>query len=157
MLTLSNRNIYRFSGHLCAEFTGQWKASDTELWCSLRWAWTNGWVSNRDAGDLRGHDAHCHGGCSVNRNVRYGPHNMADAEPGKKTTIIIMEIWYKFDGICRLVSIVQTAVTIPGKLKRAVAILFSCTTPDYKWTRGPFFIVPTLNKLILSYLNIFLL
>ena len=43
------------------EFTGhRWfpltKASDGELWCFL-WS-TNGWVNNRDAGDLRRHRAH---------------------------------------------------------------------------------------------------
>ena len=33
------------------------KASDTELWCFL-WSWINGWVNNREAGDLRRHRAH---------------------------------------------------------------------------------------------------
>ena len=50
---------------LCGEFTGhRWiprtKASDAELWCFL-WSapeWTVGWVSNREAGDLRRHRAH---------------------------------------------------------------------------------------------------
>ena len=36
------------------------KACDTELWFfSLISAWTNGWGSNRDAGDVRRHRAHC--------------------------------------------------------------------------------------------------
>ena len=40
MMTSSNRNIFRVTGHLCGEFTGpQWihrtKASDAELWCFL--------------------------------------------------------------------------------------------------------------------------
>ena len=35
------------------------KASDAELWCFLLvCAWTNGWVSNRDADHLRRHRAH---------------------------------------------------------------------------------------------------
>ena len=35
------------------------KASDAELWLfSLIWAWTNGWVNNRDNGDARRHRAH---------------------------------------------------------------------------------------------------
>ena len=57
-------NIFRATGHLCGEFTGhRWiprtKASDVELWCFL-WSapWTNGWVNNREAGDLRRHLAH---------------------------------------------------------------------------------------------------
>ena len=35
------------------------KASDAELWCFL-WSapWINGWVNNREAGDLRRHRAH---------------------------------------------------------------------------------------------------
>ena len=38
MMTSSNRNIFRVTGHLCGDFTGQrWipptKASDAELWC----------------------------------------------------------------------------------------------------------------------------
>ena len=40
MMTSSNGNIFRVTGHLCGEFTGpQWipctKASDAELWCFL--------------------------------------------------------------------------------------------------------------------------
>ena len=49
---------------LCGEFTGDWwipltKASNAELWCFL-WSspWKNGWVNNREAGDLRRHRAH---------------------------------------------------------------------------------------------------
>ena len=34
---------------------GQWRRA---LMFSLTWAWTNGWVNNRDAGDLRRHSAH---------------------------------------------------------------------------------------------------
>ena len=34
---------------------GQWRGA---LMFSLIWAWTNGWVHNRDAGDLRRHRAH---------------------------------------------------------------------------------------------------
>ena len=64
MMTSSDRNIFRVTGPLCGEFTGhRWlprtKASDAELWCCL-WSgpWTNGWVNNRDAGDLRRHCTH---------------------------------------------------------------------------------------------------
>ena len=52
------------TGHLCGEFTGpRWsprtKASDAELWCFFFiCAWINGWVNNREAGDLRRHRAH---------------------------------------------------------------------------------------------------
>ena len=64
MMTSPNGNIFRLTGHLCGEFTGhRWipckKASDAKLCCFL-WsaAWINGWVNNREAGDLRRHQAH---------------------------------------------------------------------------------------------------
>ena len=59
MMTSSNGNIFRVTGHLCGEFTGpRWiprtKASDAELWCfSLICVRINCWVNNREAGDLR--------------------------------------------------------------------------------------------------------
>ena len=50
--------------HLCGEFTWhRWiphtKAADGEFWRFL-WSasWINGWVNNREAGDLRHHRAH---------------------------------------------------------------------------------------------------
>ena len=60
-MTSSNGNIFRVTGPLCGEFTGDlWipltKTSDAELWC-FRWS-TNGWINTRDAGDLRHHRAH---------------------------------------------------------------------------------------------------
>ena len=63
MMTSSNGNIVRVTGPLCGEFTGhrwipgvkgQWRRA---LMFSLFWAWTNGWVNNREAGDLRHHRA----------------------------------------------------------------------------------------------------
>ena len=65
MMTSSNGNIFRVTGHFCEELIGpRWiprtKASDAELWCFL-WSalWINGWGNNREAGDLRRHRAHC--------------------------------------------------------------------------------------------------
>ena len=64
MMTSSNGNIFHVTGHLCGEFTGhRWiprtKANDGgTLMFSLIWAWINGWVNNREAGDLRCHHAH---------------------------------------------------------------------------------------------------
>ena len=64
MMTSSNGNIFRVTGHLCGEFTGlRWiphtKDSEAEFWCfSLICTWTNGWVNNGEAGDLRRHRAH---------------------------------------------------------------------------------------------------
>ena len=60
-MTSSNGSIYCVTGPLCVEFTGdRWiphtEASDAELWCFLWFApWINGWVNNREAGDLRCH------------------------------------------------------------------------------------------------------
>ena len=61
MVTSLNENIFRVTGHLCGEFPGhRWipltKAGSFML--SLICAWTNGWVNNRDAGDLTRHRAH---------------------------------------------------------------------------------------------------
>ena len=64
MMTSSNVNIFRVTGRLCGEFSGnRWipitKASGAELWCFLWFApWIKGWIDNRDAGDLRRHSAH---------------------------------------------------------------------------------------------------
>ena len=64
MMTSSNGNICPVPGPLCGEFTGhRWipltKASDAEFWCFI---WSapelNGWVKNREAGDLRRHRVH---------------------------------------------------------------------------------------------------
>ena len=63
MMTSSNGNIFRVTGHLCGEFTGpRWiphtKASDAELWCFFICVWINSWVNNGEAGDLRRYRAH---------------------------------------------------------------------------------------------------
>ena len=60
MMTSSNGNIFRVTGHLCGKFTGpRWisrtKASDAELWCFFD---LNDWVNNREAGDLRRQHGH---------------------------------------------------------------------------------------------------
>ena len=66
MMTSSNGNIFRITSPLCGEFTespvnsphkGQWLERGA-LMLSLIYAWTNGWVNNRDIGDLRRHRAH---------------------------------------------------------------------------------------------------
>ena len=56
MMTSSNGNIFRVTGHLRGEFPvnsphkGQWRGA---LMFSLVYVWINGWVNNREAGDLR--------------------------------------------------------------------------------------------------------
>ena len=56
VMTSSNGNIFRVTGHLCGEFTGhRWipptKASDADIWCfSVICGWINGWVQNRESG-----------------------------------------------------------------------------------------------------------
>ena len=63
MMTSSNGNTFRVTGPLCGEFTGpgefphkgQWRGT---LMFSLICVWINGWVNNREAGDLRRHRGH---------------------------------------------------------------------------------------------------
>ena len=64
IMTPWNGNIFRVTGPLWGEFTGhrvnsphkgQWLAA---LMFSFIWAWINGWINNREAGDLRHHCAH---------------------------------------------------------------------------------------------------
>ena len=63
MVTSSNGNIFRVTGHLCWEFTApRWiphtKASDAELWYFFICVWINAWINNREAGGLRRYRAH---------------------------------------------------------------------------------------------------
>ena len=63
MMTSSNGNIFRVTVTLCGEFTGpgefphkgQWRGA---LMFSFISDWINGWVNNREAGDLRRHRGH---------------------------------------------------------------------------------------------------
>ena len=60
-MTSSNGSIFRVTGPLCGEFTGdsqhrgQWRGA---LMLSFICVWINGWVNNREAGDLRRCRAH---------------------------------------------------------------------------------------------------
>ena len=63
MMTSSNGDIFRDTGLLCGEVTGdRWiprtKASDAEIWFFFICVWTSGSVNNIDAGDLRRRRAH---------------------------------------------------------------------------------------------------
>ena len=64
MMTSSNGNIFRVTGHVCGEFTappvnsphkGQWRGA---LMFSLICVWIHGWVNKREAGDLRRYRTH---------------------------------------------------------------------------------------------------
>ena len=64
MMTSSNGNIFPVTGPLYGEFTGKrvysphkgkWRGA---LMFYLICAWINGWVNNREAGDLRRHRSH---------------------------------------------------------------------------------------------------
>ena len=64
MMTSSNGNTFCVTGHVCGEFTGppvnsphkgQWRGA---LMFSLICTWINGWVNNREAGDLRHYRVH---------------------------------------------------------------------------------------------------
>ena len=61
MMTSSNRNIFRVTGHrspVNSPHKGQWCEA---LMFSLICVWINGWVNNGEAGDLRHHHAHYDG------------------------------------------------------------------------------------------------
>ena len=53
MMTSWNGNIFHDTGH--SPHKGQWREA---LMFSLICDWINGWVNNREAGDLRRHRAH---------------------------------------------------------------------------------------------------
>ena len=64
MMTSSNGNTFRVTGHLCGEFTDdRWIPITKPVMrgfdvFSLICAWINGWVNNHVAGDLIRHRAH---------------------------------------------------------------------------------------------------
>ena len=61
MMTSSNGNIFRVTGHLCREFTGPAQRPVTrsfDVFFDLICVWINGWVNNREAGDLKRYRAH---------------------------------------------------------------------------------------------------
>ena len=59
-MTSSNGKIFRVTGRLCeSPVTGEFPAQRPVTWMfSLICAGMNGWVNNREAGDLRRHHAH---------------------------------------------------------------------------------------------------
>ena len=61
-----NGNIFRVTGYMCGEFTGdRWIPAHIDQWrrdlmfLSSAPEFINGWVNNREAGDVRRHRAHC--------------------------------------------------------------------------------------------------
>ena len=64
LMTSSNGNIFRVTGHLCGDspvpvnspHKGQWRGA---FMFYLTCVWINGWVNNREADDLRRHCGHC--------------------------------------------------------------------------------------------------
>ena len=64
MMTSSNGNIFRATGHVCRDFTGlRWNSPHKGQWrgaliYSLICVWINGCVNNRGAGDFRRYCAH---------------------------------------------------------------------------------------------------
>ena len=58
MMTSSNENIFRVTGHLCGEFIGHWwipraKANDAKLWCFLDLRLNKRLSKQCEAGDRR--------------------------------------------------------------------------------------------------------
>ena len=51
--------IFHVTGPLCGEFTGEFPSQRPVMWSfDVFCAWIKGWVNNREAGDLRHHQAH---------------------------------------------------------------------------------------------------
>ena len=59
MMTPSNGNIFCVTSILWGEFTGDQRRGALTF-CSI-YSWTNGWVNNRNTGDLRRHRTHYDG------------------------------------------------------------------------------------------------
>ena len=83
MMTSSNGNIFRVTGHFCGEFTGppvnsthkgQWRGA---LMFSLICAWINPWVNNGEAGDLRRYRAHYDVIVMVHSHFSWTSHNFS--------------------------------------------------------------------------------
>ena len=96
MMTSSNGNIFRVTGHLCGEFTGHWwipctKASDVELWFFIR-VWINGWVNNCEASDLRRSRAHYD--VTVINAMKWTPH------PSSRRPHILWVTWISSSSSC---------------------------------------------------------
>ena len=61
MMASSNGSISRVTGPLCGEFNGEFPSQRPVTWSFdvfFIYARINGWVNNREAGDLRRHRAH---------------------------------------------------------------------------------------------------
>ena len=116
MMTSSNGNIFRVTGPLCGEFTGHlWipltKASDAKLWYFL---WSalciNGWVNNREAGDLKLHRVHYEVILMTNckwlnpeqiMDIEIADHTCNTSRMGHKPWQFILDKWIRITGRCR--------------------------------------------------------
>ena len=93
VMTSSNGNISRVPGNLCGEFIGhRWippQRPVTRNFDFLICAWINGWVTNREAGDLRRQLAHY--GVTLMLYNCYCIYNIPPCKPSEssKTTMAI--------------------------------------------------------------------
>ena len=91
-MTSTNGNIFRVTGPLCGESTGhRWIPLTKSKWrgalmFSFICAGTNGWVNNREAGDLRRHRAHYD--VIVMSLGDVGPRSRVQKEPRKLKTLL---------------------------------------------------------------------
>ena len=109
-MTSSYGNSFRVTGHLCREFTGprkgQWRGA---LMFSLICTRINGWVNNREAGDLKRHPSHCE--VIVMFGVKTQTSNLAMyGETGHS------HFWSDSSGLAILVKIVQLENVNPLKI-----------------------------------------
>ena len=98
MMTSSSGNIFRVNGLLCggihrspvnSPHKSQWRGA---LIFSLICAWINGWVNNREAGDLRRHRAH-HEVIVMNRTGNVYLMTSKTPQASISTFSIVWDIW----------------------------------------------------------------
>ena len=125
MMTSSNGNIFRVTGHLCGEFTGpgefpaQWPVTRS-LDVSLICAWINDWVNNREAGDLRRHRGHYDVNVIMDHRISMLP--VIVIESMVTCTCFCYTRDYLTPGICGLIKPVsiERSMSFPEKMHAAV-------------------------------------
>ena len=98
MMTSSNGNISRVTSPLCGEFTGPGEFPTQRpvtraLMFSLICVWINGWVNNREAGDLRRYRGH-YDVILMNQHVSIGSGDGLVLSRRQATTLCNVVPWY---------------------------------------------------------------
>ena len=108
VMTSSNRNNFYVTGPLCGEFTGhrhrgQWRGT---LMFSLICSWINGWVNNREAGDLRRYRTH------YDVSVMWRENGLSQRQDVTHTCMNIYRYIYIYIYICSSIGVKRTSSLI---------------------------------------------